>query len=127
MNTSSILLSCIIFLIIYHFSQCTTKENFAIWNIPTRWPQPLYDIRGYPSNNYYFIHKGNLWNSDYLNMNLYPDLYYYLPYWHNGMIYTAEGKYSYEKYANLYPNMPIFYGPESYIDWYGLANSGAIR
>lgn len=129
MNTSSLLLISIVFLILYYLSSHTT-ENFYLWNIPTRWPRPLYDIRGYPEtySNYYFLHRGYLWNNGYLNMNRYPYLYHYMPYWYNGMIYTADGSYTYDRFFRLYPNIPIMYYPgDAGIDWYGLANSGVIN
>jgi len=128
MNTSNLLLITILILIIYYKFSNTT-EKFHVWNIPTRWSRPIYDIRGYPNtyNDYYFLHRGYVWNNNYLNLTRFPYLYDYLPYWSNGMIYTADGSYSYDKFINLYPQMPIIYYPDNnFIDWYGLANSGVI-
>ena len=109
-----------------------TKEDFYYWNIPTRWPKPIYDIRGdplfsYMPNNYYFLHRGRIYNSDYIDLVRYPDLYYYMPYYNNGMIYTANGSYKYDQFAQYY-NLPILY-PIQYnmIDWTGLINNGILR
>lgn len=106
------------------------KEMFYLWNIPTRWPRSTYDLRGYPYdiNNYHFIHRGKIFNSNYLNLNKYPDLWYYLPYYNNGMIYTSTGSYEYDQFTNLYPNFPILYNvPYTIIDWVGLINNGIVK
>jgi hypothetical protein len=124
-------LIAIIVIIILNIVYCNLNEKFNVWNIPTRWPYPLYDIRGYPQilpdQSYYFLHRGKLYNSKYIDISLYPELYYYLPYYYNGMIYTASGSYNYDQFAKYY-DMPILYQiPGSTIDWLGLVNNGIIK
>lgn len=112
------------------YSNKSVEPFHSPFNIPTRWPLPLYDLRGYPHNhnNYFFLHKGRLLNNKYLNLSSYSDLYYYLPYYNNGMIFTADGQYTYDQFASLYPNIPIiYYTPQYAIDWYGLINNGLLN
>lgn len=130
-KTENIITLCFIGLIICTLAQCinnTNTEHFYFWNIPTKINRSLYDIRGYPITNgiYYFIHRGKLYNNRYIDYNKYSNLYMYLPYYHNGMIYMANGRYTYDKFIEKY-DMPILY-PVSYdvIDWYGLINNGII-
>ena len=116
------LLLAILFLILYLVKENENVECFYAWNIPTRWNTLPYDIRRHP---YYFIHNGNIYSDKYLNLRAYPELSYYLPYYNNGMIYTAEGKYKYDQFSRHYPNFPILY-PYSSIDWMGLVNNGLV-
>ena len=116
------LLIAILLFIIYFIRK---KEDFYTWNIPTRWPKLPYDIRGYP---YYYIHRGQLYTNNYLNLELYPEVQYYIPYYNNGMIYTANGNYTADEFAHLYPNYPILYPTYEYpIDWLGLARNGLLK
>jgi hypothetical protein len=119
-----VLLFLIILSIILYNYNC--KENF-IWNIPTRF-YPSYDIRDYLNSEYYFLHNGRIYNNRYLNLDNYPNLFYYLPYYNNGMIYYANGSYTYNDYLKYYPDLPIFYQvPKSNIDWLGLRNNGILK
>ena len=99
-------------------------EDFYVWNIPTRWPKLPYDIRNYP---YYYLHRGKIFSSNYINLDLYPEVQYYLPYYNNGMIYTASGNYTYDSFSKMYPNYPIIYPTYEYpIDWIGMRRNGII-
>ena len=122
---------CIVFFIIFILYLICTFNNdiepFYLWNIPTRWNRPIYDIRDYKKNSWYFIHNGKLYDSKYIDINKYQELYNYLPYYNNGMIYMANGKYSYNTFAKHF-NMPILYNtPYNSIDWIGLVNNGIIN
>jgi len=126
------LASIFLILIIISFTSLFVSSNINehfIWNIPTRWNNYIYDIRGYPRSypydNYYFIHNGKLFNNNYINLNTNPNLWNWLPYYNNGMIYSATGSYKFDEFSKYYPNYPIIY-PTQVIDWQGLANNGLI-
>lgn len=126
------LIVCLFILCIINNLNKSIKEDFYYWNIPTRWPRPIYDIRGDPAlsympASYYFLHNNKIYDNQYIDIARYPELYYYLPYYNNGMIYTANGAYSYDQFTQ-YNNIPIIY-PIQYnnIDWVGLINNGIIR
>ena len=116
------------------FNKSSLIEGFFLWNIPTRGIRPIYDIRGYPwtGGNYYFLHNGNIFNNKYVDQSKFTNLglqfYDYYPLYLNGMIYNANGSYTYDQFMKLYGNIPILY-PISYdaIDWRGLYNNGIIK
>jgi len=120
-------LLCLIMISFICLCNSNNSEHFYLWNIPTRWNRPIYDIRGYPSYSWYFIHNGRIYDNKYIDMDKYRELYYYLPYYNNGMIYMANGKYTYNAFAKKY-NLPILYYPTyDTIDWIGLINNGIIN
>lgn len=121
------LILSLFFLILFVFYQGNKiQEDFYLWNIPTRFPRSIYDIRGYP-NDYVFIHRGKVFNSNYIDFMRYPELYNYIPYYNNGMIYTTTGLYNYDQFARHY-DIPILYQiPYNNIDWLGLVNNGMIK
>jgi len=126
-----IVLAIIIFFIL---KRNKVFEGFFLWNIPTRGLRPIYDIRGYPwsTNDYYFLHNGAVFNKKYIDTSKFTNLglpfYDYYPYYFNGMIYNANGSYTYDQFMKSYGNIPILY-PISYdaIDWRGLYNNGIIK
>lgn len=125
-NIAEMFISAIIIYIIVSCFIGNNKEHFYLWNLPTRWTRPIYDIRGYPPYSWYFIHNGKLYDNRYIDLRKYPELYYYLPYYNNGMIYMANGKYTYNMFAKQF-NLPILYQiPYDNIDWIGLVNNGII-
>jgi hypothetical protein len=131
-NNKIFLIIFILFILCLICKSCDNREHFYLWNIPTRWNKPIYDIRGYPWLSeqripWVFIHNGRVYDSKYIDINKYPDLYYYLPYYNNGMIYMANGKYTYNTFSKYY-NLPILYQiPYDNIDWIGLVNNGIIN
>ena len=126
-NKKVFIIISIIFVIYILSTFNNNIEPFYLWNIPTRWNRPIYDIRGYPKYSWYFIHNGILYDSRYIDIDKYKELYYHLPYYNNGMIYMANGKYSYNNFAKYF-NMPIIYHTQyDAIDWVGLVNNGIIK
>jgi hypothetical protein len=124
---SNVILIGIIYCI-FLFCNEKNKEYFYVWNLPTRWNRPIYDIRGYPNTfkNYVFLHRGKVYSNDYIDMYRYPELYNYMPYYYNGMIYTANGNYKYDTYSKYFDFPIIYYTRSNYIDWMGLINNGII-
>jgi hypothetical protein len=118
------LLFALLLFIIYLFKKNTITEDFFLWNLATRWPKLPYDLRGNP---YYYLHNGNVFSSNYVNLISYPDVQYYLPYYHNGMIYSANGQYRPDTFAQLYPTVPIIYPTyDAPVDWLSLERNGLI-
>ena len=98
MNKIIIIILCVL-LFIFLFKK-STKENFLVWNIPTRGILPIYDVRGYPP------------------LDRYP-YYPYYPIYNNGMLYFADGKYNYDIGSRI--------NPLYYTDYLGLVNNGIIK
>lgn len=119
----SFYLFIIIFIIfIYICFYTSTFEHYYNYNYPFN----------YPTRYYNYIYNNRMYNYNFINSPLYPltmpELFKYIPYYNNGMIYTSDGSYTIDQYSLLYPNYPIIYNiPSQGIDWLSLINNGIIK